>query len=101
VTKKRSGLFSSDGDTSSISMALDIVSAPFVAMVHDRSASTPPIEKRRVSIIPEADTEAHDLDKACKFQPKNHFLTRHGMKHHPYPADAPYMQAYDPVLLDK
>jgi hypothetical protein len=39
---------------------------------------------------------------AKAFQAKNHFATRRGMIHHPYPPhQAPYMQAYDRTLLDK
>ncbi|KAG2149489.1 hypothetical protein BD769DRAFT_338433 [Suillus cothurnatus] len=38
---------------------------------------------------------------AKAFQAKNHFATRRGMIHHPYPPhQAPYMQAYDRTLLD-
>jgi hypothetical protein len=37
-----------------------------------------------------------------KFEEKDYFITRYRMKHHPYPReDAPYMQAYNPILLDK
>ncbi|KIL01056.1 hypothetical protein PAXRUDRAFT_128521 [Paxillus rubicundulus Ve08.2h10] len=35
------------------------------------------------------------------FEPRNHFVARRGMKHHPYSRDeAPYMQAYDRTLID-
>ncbi|KAG1813185.1 uncharacterized protein BJ212DRAFT_416025 [Suillus subaureus] len=38
---------------------------------------------------------------AKAFQAKDHFATRRGMTHHPYPPhQAPYMQAYDRTLLD-
>lgn len=36
-----------------------------------------------------------------RFQPRDRFRTKQGMTLHPYPQEAPYMQAYDPVLLDK
>jgi hypothetical protein len=106
VKKKRSisSLFS-NGDAPSIAMALDMVSSPIVAMVNDRPASTSPVVSKRVSVVPEVETEAETEtqveEKANRFQQKNHFLTKHGMKHHPYPHEAPYMQAYNPVLLDK
>lgn len=104
VKQKRSisGFFSSNSDSpSSITMALDMISTPLLAVVHDRPSSAPPIERKRVSAVLEADTELQNEEKADKFQLKNHFLTKHGRKHHPYPHEAPYMQAYDPVLLDK
>jgi hypothetical protein len=100
VKPKRSfsGLFSSNGDAPSIAMALDMISTPFIdGIVNSRPTSTPPAHHQRVSVIPEAQYPA----KEDKFQPQNHFLTKYGMKHHPYPHEVPYMQAYDPVLLDK
>lgn len=36
-----------------------------------------------------------------KFVRKNTWLKRENMKVHPYPLEAPYMQAYDPILLEK
>ncbi|KAF9531876.1 hypothetical protein CPB83DRAFT_891220 [Crepidotus variabilis] len=35
-----------------------------------------------------------------RFVPKNVWAKRHNMKLHPYQKDVPYMQAYDPVLLE-
>lgn len=35
------------------------------------------------------------------FVRKNTWLKRENMKVHPYPLEAPYMQAYDPILLEK
>lgn len=94
IKKKRSvSTFFSNGEASSVAATHD------AAMV--RPASTPPMENKRVSVLPEADTAMQDEERTDGFQRKTHFLTRHGMKHHPYPHDAPYMQAYDPILLDK
>lgn len=36
-----------------------------------------------------------------KFVPKSIWAKRHNMKLHPYHQDVPYMQAYDPILLDR
>lgn len=52
------------------------------------------------------DGDVDDMQKvhspATAFEAKNHFTTRRGMIHHPYPPDqVPYMQAYDRTLLDK
>jgi hypothetical protein len=94
IKKKRSiSAFFSNGDASSVAVTHD------TAVV--RPASTPPMEYKRVSVLPEPDTSTQDEERTDGFQRKTHFLTRQGMKHHPYPHDAPYMQAYDPVLLDK
>jgi hypothetical protein len=103
VKKKRSisGFFSSNGDAPSIAMALDMVSTPIVAMVNDHPLSAPPVMTKRVSVVPEGDTEMQSEEWVARFQPKTQFLMKHGMKHHPYPHEAPYMQAYDSVLLDK
>jgi hypothetical protein len=104
VKKKRSiTSFFPNGDASSVGMALGMVSTPFITTINDRPASTPPTEKKRVSVVLEvADIDGqNDEDGADEFQQKNHFLTKQGMKHHPYPHEAPYMQAYDPILLDK
>lgn len=68
------------------------------------SAPVPPVEKKTVSVVLEEEevtSESQEEVKVDGFQRKNHFLTKSGMKHHPYPEDAPYMQAYDPILLDK
>ena len=98
--KKRSisSFFSSNGDALSIAMALDMVSTPIAAMVNDRPPSTPPAVTKRVSVVPE---EMQSEERAARFQQKNQFLMKNGMKHHPYPHEAPYMQAYDSVLIDK
>ncbi|KAJ7044958.1 hypothetical protein C8F04DRAFT_1249405 [Mycena alexandri] len=65
--------------------------------------SVPPIEETPASPIePEeayesdADEDVHAPDRFVK---KNAWRTRHKMKLHPYP-DVPYMQAYDPVVLE-
>jgi hypothetical protein len=104
VKKKRSiTTFFPNSDASSVGMALGMVSTPFITMISDRPASTPPTENKRVSVVPEvADIDGQDDEEGADgFQQKSHFLTKQGMKHHPYPHEAPYMQAYDPVLLDK
>lgn len=62
----------------------------------------PPKTKKRVSIVPEVEAEEmHERGTPPIFERKTHFVTKGGMKHHPYPEEAPYMQAYDPILLDK
>jgi hypothetical protein len=42
-----------------------------------------------------------DQESSKKFIPKNKWSKRHNMKLHPYHHDVPYMQAYDPILLDR
>ena len=42
-----------------------------------------------------------DQESSKKFIPKSIWAKRHNMKLHPYPQDGPYMQAYDPILLDR
>ncbi|CAA7268092.1 unnamed protein product [Cyclocybe aegerita] len=41
-----------------------------------------------------------DVDPTQHFVPKSIWAKRHNMKLHPYQGDAPYMQAYDPILLE-
>lgn len=36
-----------------------------------------------------------------RFIPKSIWAKRHNMKLHPYHQDVPYMQAYDPIILDR
>ncbi|KAG1757048.1 hypothetical protein EDB19DRAFT_1900604 [Suillus lakei] len=69
---------------------------------HSASTSTLP-DETDLSSDGDEDIEItqgmHSPAKA--FQAKNHFATRRGMIHHPYPPhQAPYMQAYDRTLLD-
>ncbi|KAG1836581.1 hypothetical protein DFJ58DRAFT_846891 [Suillus subalutaceus] len=69
---------------------------------HRASTSTLP-DETELSSDGDEDIEimqgTHSPAKA--FQAKNHFATRRGMIHHPYPPhQAPYMQAYDRTLLD-
>ncbi|KAF8167414.1 hypothetical protein B0H34DRAFT_15995 [Crassisporium funariophilum] len=40
------------------------------------------------------------FDSSPRFVPKNIWAKRHNMKMHPHQNDAPYMQAYDPILLE-
>jgi hypothetical protein len=42
-----------------------------------------------------------DQESSKKFIPKSIWAKRHNMKLHPYHQDVPYMQAYDPILLDR
>ena len=42
-----------------------------------------------------------DQESSTKFIPKSIWAKRHNMKLHPYHKDVPYMQAYDPILLDR
>ncbi|KAH7922802.1 hypothetical protein BV22DRAFT_1016579 [Leucogyrophana mollusca] len=45
--------------------------------------------------------EDHDDKPSKVFEARDHFARRRGMMHHPYPHDeAPYMQAYDPILME-
>lgn len=48
-----------------------------------------------------ADEYVDDYNSSEKFVPKNVWAKRHNMKIHPYHQDVPYMQAYDPILLDR
>jgi hypothetical protein len=42
-----------------------------------------------------------DHESSKTFIPKSIWSKRHNMKLHPYHQDVPYMQAYDPILLDR
>lgn len=42
-----------------------------------------------------------DHESTKTFIPKSIWAKRHNMKLHPYHQDVPYMQAYDPILLDR
>jgi hypothetical protein len=44
---------------------------------------------------------AQDHEPSEYFIPKSIWAKRHNMKLHPYHQDVPYMQAYDPILLDR
>lgn len=81
---------------------LGTISSPALVTVNDQPVTAPPEETKRVSVVPESEAEIHDEDANSNgFQQRNRFIFKGGMKHHPYPDEAPYMQAYDPVLLDK
>jgi hypothetical protein len=103
VKKKRSisSLFpSADGEV--LPLVLDIVTtSPPTSPTTDHLPPVPPLENRKMSVVPEAVVETQDEERVDEFQRKNHFLIKSGMKHHPYTDEAPYMQAYDPILLDK
>lgn len=103
VKKKRSisSLFpSADGEV--LPFVLDIVTVPSpISPTFDHLPPVQPLEIRKMSVVLEADVGAQDEEKVDEFQRKNHFLIKSGMKHHPYTHEAPYMQAYDPILLDK
>ena len=53
------------------------------------------------TVVPDGEARVQEDGKADGFPRRNRFVTRDGMRHHPYPEEAPYMQAYDPVLLEK
>ena len=63
------------------------------------SATSKASRKRRVSLIPESGVELDDPIDG--FHPRPYFLTKQSRKHHPYPSEAPYMQGYDNLLLEK
>ncbi|KAF8807933.1 hypothetical protein BYT27DRAFT_7256473 [Phlegmacium glaucopus] len=46
------------------------------------------------------DQNSADHDSPERFVPKSIWSKRHNMKLHPYHHDVPYMQAYDPILLE-
>ncbi|KIJ22173.1 hypothetical protein PAXINDRAFT_95590 [Paxillus involutus ATCC 200175] len=51
--------------------------------------------------LPFRRSDVRDHPPAEVFEPRNRFVARRGMKHHPYSRDdAPYMQAYDRTLID-
>jgi len=47
------------------------------------------------------DQHSDDHDSSEKFVPMSIWAKRHNMKLHPYHHEVPYMQAYDPILLEK
>ncbi|KAJ6541865.1 hypothetical protein B0H19DRAFT_1268807 [Mycena capillaripes] len=66
------------------------------------SLAVPPVEEILFpvpSLVREEDGADEDVHAPDRFVKKNLWRTRHKMKLHPYP-DAPYMQAYDPVVLE-
>jgi hypothetical protein len=68
------------------------------------STSTPVPEDEVIIISSLGDDDGELSPQSGKeeFEERHYFLTRRRMKHHPYPReDAPYMQAYNPILLDK
>jgi hypothetical protein len=42
-----------------------------------------------------------DPEMVDRFEPKNTWVERNNMKLHPYYKEVPYMQAYDPILLER
>jgi hypothetical protein len=58
------------------------------------NSSTPTRKKTRFL------NQDHD-DPSERFVPKSIWAKRHNTKLHPYHQEVPYMQAYDPVLLDR
>jgi hypothetical protein len=64
--------------------------------------SVPEDEVIIISPLGDDDGELSPRSAKEEFEARDYFLTRHRMKHHPYlREDAPYMQAYNPILLDK
>lgn len=57
--------------------------------------------KIRASISKRTRFLDQDHESSEKFIPKSIWAKRHNMKLHPYHQDVPYMQAYDPILLDR
>lgn len=81
---------------------IDASESFFTNSCHSASTSTLPDEP---DLSSDGDEDAEIMQgthsPAKAFQAKNHFATRRGMIHHPYPPhQAPYMQAYDRTLLD-
>lgn len=63
----------------------------------------PVVDEPPPSLMREEDEEENadeDVHAPDRFVKKNAWRTRHKMKLHPYP-EVPYMQAYDPVVLEK
>ncbi|KAJ6601325.1 hypothetical protein DFH09DRAFT_900463, partial [Mycena vulgaris] len=70
------------------------------------AAAAPPIEEAPKAPAPapvpreeEASDGDEDVHAPVRFVKKSVWRTRNKMKLHPYP-DAPYMQAYDPIVLE-
>ena len=60
-------------------------------------------QKRRSLEYQQVTTKHHDHNASGLFVPKNIWAKRHNprMKLHPYQGKVPYMQAYDPILLER
>ncbi|EGO31078.1 hypothetical protein SERLADRAFT_412541 [Serpula lacrymans var. lacrymans S7.9] len=79
---------------------------PVESQAHTTSPSdgypvTPTQEETPVTAVPpvRADTTGHK--PTVGFDERKYFLHKRGLKHHPYSRDeVPYMQAYNPTLLD-
>jgi hypothetical protein len=68
-----------------------------VPLIEEKPVPGPSLLREDVEEDSDSDEDVHAPDRFVK---KNAWRTRHRMKLHPYP-DAPYMQAYDPVVLER
>ncbi|KAH7886203.1 hypothetical protein F5I97DRAFT_1878339 [Phlebopus sp. FC_14] len=69
---------------------------------HAREKNLPPHSLDAEAEIPfPGDDDEMDNPLSQKFEPKDYFIYRQNMRHHPYPPnEAPYMQAYNQILLE-
>ncbi|KAJ3485484.1 hypothetical protein NLJ89_g11897 [Agrocybe chaxingu] len=97
VKKKRSmvSLFNSSESPSSDDSPLRSPSLSLSSP--QKTEDTPKLSSRKRML---KNTKQGDIDPAHHFVPKSVWAKRHNMKLHPYQGDAPYMQAYDPILLE-
>ncbi|KAF9225348.1 hypothetical protein BS17DRAFT_700627 [Gyrodon lividus] len=66
----------------------------------DDAGSPIPIQPQQIH-LPSPRSDARDYPHAPVFEPRDRFVVRRAMKHHPYSRDdAPYMQAYNRTLID-
>lgn len=78
--------------------------SPTISAVQPPTPAPTEIVERQTSLkpVPEYQLGAFGQNStARRFVPKNIWSKRHNMKLHPYQKDVPYMQAYDPILLER
>ena len=91
------------------------MSSPFAAADPSTSSAVSPLSRHHLLSPPQSADMPNisasiskrtrfldqDHESSEKFIPKSIWAKRHNMKLHPYHQDVPYMQAYDPILLDR
>ncbi|KAF8899220.1 hypothetical protein BD779DRAFT_68171 [Infundibulicybe gibba] len=87
-----------------VSLFTDVTSNPPGPVPPPSGSPNPLVEEQEEPAPhtkPEQRDEEDDYEVTDRFVRKNIWIKRNSMKLHPYPSEAPYMQAYDPILLEK
>lgn len=93
--KKRSiaSIFISSDDSDITPVATPTLSS---AQVHVQN-----FNERPEATVSEAHVSFEESELVDRFEPKNTWVERNNMKLHPYYKEVPYMQAYDPISLER